>query len=248
MGREALLETIVEGVRNPDLHVRLGNGLIFLREESFHYIARLYLEGQGIESLSREQLKDSQHELIEMCRGGLHYLVEGANCLSGRFLSIKTTEHKTLSARLPVTDSQPIPCRDYLHPKDPFFRNNRAIELYPSPNYVARIKIGRKEYLVSIKTFESFMIQARASRRTRKFFHTRLSAQRKCLQTLTTLLKSLMHVRAREYCPRIIEREYGYSSKTKLPWYFQITNEGVVTKVLYDSSYKPVRRSEIRRY
>jgi len=60
MGREALLETIVEGVRNPDLHVRLGNGLIFLREESFHYIARLYLEGQGRESLSREQLKESQ--------------------------------------------------------------------------------------------------------------------------------------------------------------------------------------------
>ncbi|MBI4139870.1 hypothetical protein HY483_02825 [Candidatus Woesearchaeota archaeon] len=240
MGREELLETIIEGVRRLEKHARLCNGLLFLREESFNYIARLYCERQGRENPTSEELKCAEQEIIKASRGGLNYLVEGKGCWSGRVLPIcSDLEQSRFQKRLEAIERDIIPCRDYLHPRDPYFLRMPGMELFPAQLFTARITIKEKEYLIPTKVFESFIEQARESRPTRKMFNSRLSSQRKCLVTLAKLLGNIIKVRLREEIPRAIETyrsTYYCHSVPKgrvLPWYFQISN-GVVQNVIYD--------------
>ena len=198
MGREELLETIVERVKRKNNHVRLVEGQLFIREESMNYISRLYYESTRGETPSREQSRETEVEIIKMTISGLQYLSDektGKQCWSGRCIPLDDTTTRTLETIIPVTTTQPIPCKDYLHPKDPYFKNRNDIELCPSERYTARIDIKGKKYLLPVTVFESFVEQARTSRPTRKMFNSRLATRRKCLTTLTILLSSLRRIR-----------------------------------------------------
>ncbi len=241
MGREELLETIIRDVRRLEKHVRLGEEWLFIKEESFDYIARIYCERQGRENPSRQEVKSAQQEIIKQSRGGLQYIVEEEQCLSGRCLQINKEERSKLYMRIPIIEAQLLPCRDHLHPKDPYFRERQDIKLYPAPRYVARITIKGKKFMVPTKVFESFIEQARESRRTKKYFNSRLSARRKCLVVLAKLLGAAQKTNFYHYAPREIDKKRCYYHNAppgrNLPWYFQISEEFVQAAICDRSSY-----------
>ena len=193
---------------------------------------------------TKKEIEETETEITTMTISGLHYLSneqQGQKCWIGRCILIDETTTRTLEKIIPITTSQPIPCKDYLHPRDPYFKNRSDICLFPSEKYTAKVHVHEDRYFIPTKVFESFVQQARASRPTKKMFNSRLSTRRRCLTAMVSLLSHVRRVRSSDRIPEDFQIREAYCHGglhcRSLPWFFQISSSGIVWRAHYDANY-----------